>query len=237
MKRTERLLKIIQLLRRHRRPVTGVRIAEELEISLRTLYRDIADLIADGVPVRGEAGVGYVLSEGYDLPPLMFKPDELEAIMLGLGWVAARGDKILRDASADAVAKIGAVLPQNVRPNFYDAPLITLPGQSQSEDRVDVAAIRRAIRARHKLGISYFDVEGRETQRVIWPIAISYFDLQRMIIAWCELREGFRSFRTDRIAQMDVLEGKYRESRLSLLEKWKQACAREEGEERLMNDV
>ena len=101
MRRADRLLRIIQLLRRHRRPVTGGRMAEELEVSLRTLYRDIADLITDGVPIRGEAGVGYVLGEGYDLPPLMFKSDELEAIMLGLSWVSRRGDKALRIAAED----------------------------------------------------------------------------------------------------------------------------------------
>ena len=145
MRRADRLLRIIQLLRRHRRPVTGARMAEELEVSLRTLYRDIADLITDGVPIRGEAGVGYVLGEGYDLPPLMFKSDELEAIMLGLSWVKGRGDKTLQRAAEDAVAKIGTVLPENLRPFFYDAPLITPPKFDLPEDQIDVSRLKNGI--------------------------------------------------------------------------------------------
>ena len=114
MRRAERLLRVIQILRRHRRPVRGQLMAEELEVSLRTLYRDIADLITDGVPIRGEAGIGYVLGEGYDVPPLMFNTDELEAIMLGLRWVERRGDKDLSRAAQDTIAKIGVVLPPSV---------------------------------------------------------------------------------------------------------------------------
>ncbi len=221
MRRADRLLRIIQMLRRHRRPVTGSRMAEELEISLRTLYRDIADLITDGVPIRGEAGVGYVLGEGYDLPPLMFKSDELEAIMLGLSWVSRRGDKALQIAAEDVVAKIGTVLPQALRPFFYDAPLFAPPKFGLVEDRVDVGHVRRAIRGQQKLDISYADEHGQTTQRVIWPLAISYFDLQRIVVAWCELRQGFRHFRTDRISEMQQLEQKYREPRLKLLSQWK----------------
>ena len=221
MRRADRLLRIIQLLRRHRRPVTGGRMAEELEVSLRTLYRDIADLITDGVPIRGEAGVGYVLGEGYDLPPLMFKSDELEAIMLGLSWVKGRGDKALQRAAEDVVAKIGTVLPENLRPFFYDAPLITPPKFGLPEDRVDVSLLRVAIRTQSKVYIAYGDEQGVATERIIWPIAISYFDSQRIVVAWCELRVGFRHFRTDRIESLNVLAEKYREPRLKLLSQWK----------------
>jgi predicted DNA-binding transcriptional regulator YafY len=206
MRRADRLLRIIQLLRRHRRPVTGARMAEELEVSLRTLYRDIADLITDGVPIRGEAGVGYVLGEGYDLPPLMFKSDELEAIMLGLSWVQGRGDIALRRAAQDVVGKIGTVLPEGLRPFLYDAPLITPPKLGVVEDKVDISALRVAIRGQQKVEIDYADEQGRSTRRVIWPIAISYFDWQRIVVAWCELRQGFRHFRTDRIAELMTLE-------------------------------
>ncbi len=221
MRRADRLLRIIQMLRRHRRPVTGGRMAEELEVSLRTLYRDIADLITDGVPIRGEAGVGYVLGEGYDLPPLMFKSDELEAIMLGLGWVKGRGDKALQRAAEDVVAKIGTVLPEALRPFFYDAPLITPPKFGLPEDKVDTGALRVAIRAQSKVHIAYGDERGAASNRVIWPLAISYFDSQRIVVAWCELRKGFRHFRTDRINAMNVLAEKYREPRLKLLSQWK----------------
>ena len=221
MRRADRLLRVIQLLRRHRRPVTGAHMAEELEVSLRTLYRDIADLMTDGVPIRGEAGVGYVLGEGYDLPPLMFKSDELEAIMLGLSWVARRGDLALQRAAQDVVAKVGTVLPEAMRPFFYDAPLITPPSYNIVPERIDVGLVRAAIRGQHKLSIDYADETGSSTQRVIWPIAISYFDVQRLIVAWCEMRQGFRHFRTDRISEMQRLEQKYREPRLKLLARWK----------------
>jgi len=221
MRRADRLLRVIQLLRRHRRPVTGAHMAEELEVSLRTLYRDIADLMTDGVPIRGEAGVGYVLGEGYDLPPLMFKSDELEAIMLGLSWVARRGDLALQRAAQDVVAKVGTVLPEAMRPFFYDAPLITPPSYNIVPERIDVGLVRAAIRGQHKLSIDYADETGSSTQRVIWPIAISYFDVQRLIVAWCEMRQGFRHFRTDRISGMQRLEQKYREPRLKLLARWK----------------
>jgi len=221
MRRADRLLRVIQLLRRHRKPVTGARMAEELEVSLRTLYRDIADLITDGVPIRGEAGVGYVLGEGYDLPPLMFKADELEAIMLGLSWVRRRGDLSLQRAAEDVVAKVAVVLPVAMRGALLDAPLITPPAFNVVPERVDVGQVRMSIRAQRKIQISYQDERGGQTKRVIWPIAISYFDVQRLIVAWCELRQGFRHFRTDRIAEMQVLEEKYREPRLKLLAAWK----------------
>jgi predicted DNA-binding transcriptional regulator YafY len=202
-------------------------MAEELEVSLRTLYRDIADLITDGVPIRGEAGVGYVLGAGYDLPPLMFKSDELEAIMLGLSWVQRRGDKALSIAADDVVAKIGAVLPEPLRPFFFDAPLLTPPKFGLSQDTVDVAAMREAIRGQKKVEIDYVDEQGSHTRRVIWPIAISYFDAQRLVVGWCELRQGFRHFRTDRMAEMMPLEERYREPRLKLLSRWKEERSRE----------
>ena len=221
MRRADRLLRIIQLLRRHRRPVTGSRMATELEVSLRTLYRDIADLITDGVPIRGEAGVGYILGDGYDLPPLMFNPDELEAVMLGLSWVERRGDPDLQRAAADTVAKIATVLPEHLRQSFYDAPLMAAPNGRLTQDTIDVAALRLAIRNQNKVAIEYRDENGQATARVIWPIGISYFDAQRIVIAWCELRDGFRHFRADRIAHMNVSAEKYRERRQQLIVKWK----------------
>ena len=230
MRRADRLLRVIQVLRRHRRPITGRVMAEELEISLRTLYRDIADLVTDGVPIRGEAGVGYVLGEGYDLPPLMFKTDELEAVMLGLRWVQRRGDPDLARAAADTAAKIGTVLPAHLKPFLYDSPLIAAPSFSVNKDNIDVAALRKAIRDQHKVSITYRTEDGTETRRTLWPIGISYYDANRIIIAWCELRVGFRSFRTDRVMDMDVLKDKYAERRKSLLSKWQQIVREESGQ-------
>ncbi len=197
-------------------------MSEELEVSLRTLYRDIADLISDGVPIRGEAGVGYVLGQGYDLPPLMFNADELEAIMLGLRWVTRRGDKELARAANDTIAKIGTVLPEPLKPLLFDASLIAPPAWRSVEDAVDVAMIRHSIREQRKLDLVYRDENNSETTRTIWPIGISYFDAQRLVIAWCELRNGFRTFRTDRMVMCTPASEKYKERRKALLKRWMQ---------------
>ena len=220
MRRADRLLRIIQILRRHRRPVIGQTMAEELEISLRTLYRDIADLITDGVPIRGEAGVGYVLGEGYDLPPLMFNTDELEAVMLGLRWVMRRGDSALARAAQDAVAKVGAVLPRDMKPVLFDASLLVPTSWRNVTDSIDMAIFRRAIREQRKVLVRYSAEDGAASERVIWPIAISYFETQRLVIAWCELRQDFRTFRADRILKADMQQDKYQERRKVLLKRW-----------------
>lgn len=227
MRRAERLLQLIQILRRHRRPVTGEAIAHELEVSLRTVYRDISALIADRVPIRGEAGVGYVLGDGFDLPPLMFTPDELEAVMLGLRWVARRGDADLSRAAQDTVAKIGTVLPERLRPFLFDAALLVPPQFRIVEDMVNVAQLRGAIREGRKVELGYRSEDGRETRRIIWPIAVAYFDAQRLIIAWCELRQAFRWFRTDRMLAIKVCDEKYPIRRKVLLKQWDEQQARD----------
>lgn len=226
MRRADRLLRIIQILRRHRRPVRGQAMAEEVEVSLRTLYRDIADLITDGVPIRGEAGIGYVLGEGYDVPPLMFNADELEAIMLGLRWVERRGDSDLSRAAQDTSAKIGAVLPQALKPFLFDSGLLAPPVFFKTVDSVDVSALRQAVREQRKVELVYRDESGKDSERVIWPIGIAYFDAQRLVIAWCELRNDFRSFRTDRMIKSTVTKEKYAERRKVLLKRWMEANAR-----------
>lgn len=209
--------------------MTGEAIAQELEVSLRTVYRDIASLISDRVPIRGEAGVGYVLGEGFDLPPLMFTPDELEAVMLGLRWVARRGDGQLSRAAQDTVAKIGAVLPERLKPVLFDAGLMIPPGAHVIRDSVDVAQFRNAIREGRKTELLYKAEDGKETKRVIWPLAVAYFDAQRLIIAWCELRQAFRSFRTDRMVEATVLEQKYPRRRKALLKQMHEELERLEG--------
>jgi predicted DNA-binding transcriptional regulator YafY len=230
MRRAERLLRIIQILRRHRRPVRGQLMAEELEVSLRTLYRDIADLVTDNVPIRGEAGIGYVLGEGYDVPPLMFSADELEAIMLGLRWVARRGDVDLARAARDTSAKIGAVLPANLKPLLFDSGLLAPPVVYKAEDAVDVSALRQAVREQRKVELVYRDESGKDTDRVVWPIGIAYFDAQRLLIAWCELRQDFRSFRTDRMVRANLSAQKYEERRKVLLKRWSEARQRHSGD-------
>jgi predicted DNA-binding transcriptional regulator YafY len=227
MRRADRLLQLLQILRRHRRPVTGEAIAAELEVSLRTVYRDIASLIGERVPIRGEAGVGYVLGEGFDMPPLMFTVDELEAVMLGLRWVARRGDRALSRAAADSVAKIGTVLPPHLKPFLYDAGLVVPQGYTIRPDAIDVASLRNAIREGRKVRIGYSDEQDTGTTRVIWPIALAYFDATRIVVGWCELRQDFRSFRTDRMSKAEFLDEKYPGRRKALLKQWGEAHAGE----------
>lgn len=220
MRRADRLLQLLQILRRHRRPVTGETIAAELEVSLRTVYRDIAALIGQRVPVRGEAGIGYVLGEGFDLPPLMFSVDELEAVMLGLRWVGRSSDKALSRAARDSIAKIGTVLPQGLKPYLYDSSLIMPPGFSDVRPVVDEAELRGAIREERKINLRYVDLADTETRRTIWPIALAYYDRKRLLVGWCEMREAFRSFRTERIAEAYVLADRYPKRRKVLLTLW-----------------
>ena len=220
MRRADRLLQIIQVLRRTRRPVTAGQLADELEVSIRTIYRDMVSLEAGGVPITGEAGVGYVMGDDFDLPPLMFTAAELEALMLGARMVETRADPALAVAARDAVAKIGVVLPDHLKPLLLDAPLYVASYAEVPEDCVDVAVLRNAIRDGLKTSLNYADQEGAETTRVVWPVAIAFFQASRILVAWCELRTGFRHFRTDRIKQFTVQEERYPARRAALLKQW-----------------
>ena len=222
MTRAERLISLLQALRRHRRPVSGRALAAEQGISLRTLYRDIAALQAQGAAIEGEAGVGYVLRPGFLLPPLMFSEEEIEALVLGSRWVAERTDGPLASAAANALAKIGAVLPEDLRETLDTTGLMIGPGEPVAAGDTQLPAIRRAVRAEHKLAISYKDRDGGETTRTIWPMALAFFDRVRMVVAWCELRQGFRHFRTDRIMALEVTGQRYPKRRAALLKAWRE---------------
>lgn len=222
MSRSERLLNLIQVLRRHRRPVSGRTLAAETGVSLRTLYRDIATLQAQGADIEGEPGLGYVLRPGFMLPPLMFSEDEIEALVLGSRWVAQRADDRLGDAARNALVKIAAVLPDDLRQGLDANALLVGPGQAIASGSIDLAAVRRAIRAERKLAIAYRGPEGAETRRVIWPFALGFFDQVRMVVAWCELRQGFRHFRTDRILELAAIEVRYPRRRQVLLKEWRE---------------
>jgi len=221
MRRADRLFRIIQVLRRKRRPVTAQEIAEELEASPRTIYRDIAQLMADRVPIRGEAGIGYVLEGGFDMPPLMLTADEIEAAMLGAQWVMARGDQGLARAAADLVAKIGAVIPDHLRPILLEPSGTAPPAASTMvADVIDMARLRTAIRAQGKIRLTYRDEKNEETARIIWPIAVLYWERVRLIAAWCDLRKDFRHFRTDRITAYEFLDQRYSTPRAKLKAQW-----------------
>jgi predicted DNA-binding transcriptional regulator YafY len=227
MRRTERLFQIIQILRANRSPVTGQSMAEELEISLRTLYRDMAELIAQRVPVTGEAGTGYVLDDGYDMPPLMLTADELEAAVLGAAWVDAHADPSLARGARDLLTKLSAAIPQELRPIILDVGIRTVSSRPKIRDRFDGAILRHAIRERIKLHIIYQDQNGTVSDRDIWPLFIAYLDDVRIVVAWCETRNDYRHFRTDRIHFLERLHDKYPARRALLIKVWEELRAKE----------
>ena len=218
--RTSRLFMLLDALRGHRRPVTATRLAEALSVSSRTIYRDIGTLIELGAPIDGEAGIGYVLRAGFFLPPLMFTEDELEALVLGGRWVGRQGDAGLAQAAATALAKIATASPRDLRDNLAEsglwAPKLGPPGAAE----LPLQPIREAIRREHKLRIAYVNESGEASERVIWPIALAFTEKTRMLAAWCELRNGFRHFRADRIRDLTPLRLRYPTRRAALVKQW-----------------
>ena len=205
MRRADRLFQIIQILRRTTRPVTAAALAEELEVSKRTVYRDVSDMMGQRVPIEGSAGFGYVLASDYDMPPLMLTPDEIEAVVLGAQWVAGHSDKVLCNAARDVVAKIASVVPENLRPYIIEPSVGVKPATGESDESVDTVSLRSAIRDGLKLRLHYRSEAGRETDRTVWPVILGYAETSRLLVAWCELRQSFRHFRADRIVDFEVL--------------------------------
>jgi predicted DNA-binding transcriptional regulator YafY len=210
------------LLRRHRAPVPGHELAQKLEISMRTLYRDIATLQSQGAEIGGEPGLGYVLRPGFTLPPLMLTVDEIEALALGSRWVAVRGDERLAAAAEHALHKIRSVLPLDLRETVDAATLTVPPASTVPPAAVDVSAIRGAIRAEHKLTITYRDNDGRQSRRTVWPLLLGFFDQALMLAAWCELRQDYRSFRVDRVLTLESTRESYPRRRALMVKEWRQ---------------
>ena len=223
MARSERLLNLLQALRRARTAVTGAALARELGISLRTLYRDIASLQSLGAVIDGEPGVGYVLRGGLLLPPLMFTEEEIEALVLGSRWVEKRADPRLASAAGEVLAKMGAVLPRELRQNLEASTLLVGRRRPQPKETIDLAVLRRAIRSECKLGLTYTDLKGGTSRRVVWPFAMGYFEEARVLAAWCETRNDFRHFRTDRMLEIAELRQRYPRRRHVLLREWRSA--------------
>lgn len=221
MSRAQRLLELLQLLRQHRRAVAGEVLAERLGVSLRTLYRDIDTLRAQGAGIEAEAGLGYVLRPGFMLPPLMFSEEEMQAVLLGMRWVSESGDAALSAASDTALAKIAAVLPQDIEVVAAAGNLLVGPSRIP-DSTIDLAAVRRAIRDERKAEITYTDGSGEGSRRVAWPFALAFFDGAQVVAAWCELRQDFRHFRCDRIASWRTLDMAYPRRRHALLTEWRQ---------------
>ncbi|MBN9229243.1 MAG: transcriptional regulator [Legionella sp. 40-6] len=221
MSRTQRLFDLLQILRSHRYPVTGQHLAQELKVSPRTIYRDIATLQGQGAAIEGEPGLGYILRPGFMLPPLMFSEDEIEALVLGARWVSHRADQTLSVAASQALAKISAVLPQALRKQIEFTGLLIGPAKNSIKIDDDYeATIRFALRKECKLQITYLDYKGNESLRTIWPLALGFFEEIHTIVAWCELRNDFRHFRTDRILHLQSIDNRFPEGRHILLKRW-----------------
>ena len=220
MRRAERLFDIIQLLRGAARPVTASVLATQLEVSVRTVYRDITALQGSRVPIEGASGLGYVLRPGYSLPPLTFTPEEAQTIAVALDLVRRTGDRGLQEAAGRVRAKLAAVSPPRP-PGCRETPFHVSSHGAHVPDRVCMSEVRDAIRAARKLRICYVDRHGRRSVRIVWPLAVAYFVEATLIGAWCELRGDYRHFRTDRIQAVDALDKFYPVDRPDLLAGWR----------------
>ncbi|MBD3664410.1 helix-turn-helix transcriptional regulator [Sulfitobacter aestuariivivens] len=215
MSKSSRLFEIIQILRAAEKPVRAQQMAQVLEVSERTIYRDIASLQAMQTPILGEAGVGYVMRKGYDLPPINLEVEEAEAIAVGLSLIARTGDPGLWRAAGRASRKLQAVAPGTRR-------LVTSSWGLDEISTVDLGHLRAAIREERKLAIRYVDGSGAATKRVIWPLVLIYYVDAVMIAAWCELRKGLRHFRLDRIEHLATQEADFKGAGAALLHEWEQ---------------
>lgn len=204
MRRADRLFQLVQRLRR-RRAVTAAQLAEALGVTVRTVYRDVQDLVASGVPIRGEAGVGYALDRGFDLPPLMFNETEVEALVLGARVVRGWADAGLAAAAEDVLAKVEAVLPQELRRRMADSALHAVNFHESASQRASLGTLRAAIREQRKVAFAYQDRKSAPTRRTVRPLGLFYFGPVWILGAWCELRQDFRNFRLDRVTELDVL--------------------------------
>jgi predicted DNA-binding transcriptional regulator YafY len=220
MRRADRLFDIIQILRTAKKPVTAADLAAQLEVTQRTVYRDMATLQARRIPIEGAAGFGYVLRKGFDLPPLMFNTEEIEAIALGVRMLARTGDPSLQAAADGVLSKVTVVLPEGLRKQLLAAPFFVAPGGGPKPAAIDLAALRGAIRDSRKVHITYMDEAGKGTARTIWPIAIAFYQEATLIGAWCELRQDYRHFRTDRIATASVLDASFPADNGRLMAEW-----------------
>lgn len=207
MRRADRLFQIIQILRRRKGRLTTARdLAEELEVSQRTVYRDMADLQAQRVPIEGEAGLGYMLRGGFELPPLMFTEDEIEALVMGVSVARSWGDEGLSRAAADVLNKVESVLPDRLRQLVLSQSIVAPTSASQIPVAIDLAKVRHAIRNKTKIRFDYRDEAGRASSRTIWPLTLAFFGPVWNVLGWCEMRDDFRAFRPDRMREVDFLD-------------------------------
>ena len=208
MRRADRLFRIVQRLRR-RGATTARQLAEALEVSERTVYRDIRDLLVSGVPIQGEAGVGYALDHSFELPPLMFDEEEIEALVLGARIVRAWADRKLARAAEEALQKIENVLPPRLKSKLADTALMAPDFHFSDRFRSGLEDLRRAIREQRKAHFHYVDRANAGSDRTVHPLGLAYWGQTWTLTAWCEMRDGFRNFRLDRIEQLRIGEEKF----------------------------
>ncbi len=222
MTRAVRLLQLLEALRGHRQPVSADQLAEQLRVSRRTVYRDVATLREQGARVDGEAGIGYQLRPGFVLPPLMFGEVEIEALALGARWVATQADPELAQAARQALQRISATLPAHLRLAIETSGLLVPTPQGRVPPEPWLPALRRAIRSEQKLLLDYRDNNDQPSQRTVWPFAMAFFHTSRVLAAWCELRQDFRHFRADRVIALVETGESYPARRHALMKRWRE---------------
>ncbi len=213
MRRADRLFRIVEYLKARRQVVTADTLASELEVSVRTIYRDIADLSTSGVPIIGEAGVGYLLDRDYLVRPLMFDVEELDALALGARMVESWGDRAIAKAARQAIDKIAVVLPETLRNEIRTAAIFSLPSRGKRTLAIDFTSLRRAVRTKHRVAFQYTTEEGVESQRCVRPLCLAFFAPIWLLTAWCETRQDFRNFRLDRMQTMQVKDEPFRDEK------------------------
>lgn len=209
MRRADRLFRIVEYLKARREAVTGEELATEMQIGVRTIYRDVADLRQSGVPIVGEAGVGYLLNRDYVVRPLMFDVEELEALSLGAQMVASWGDVELASSARRAFDKITAVLPEGLAADAKGSAAYACASGAKLPISADLAALRRAVRGNHWVDIDYIDEAKNKSQRRIRPLCLVFIAPVWLLAAWCEIRSDFREFRVDRIMSMKISDQQF----------------------------
>ncbi|WP_426608391.1 helix-turn-helix transcriptional regulator [Pantoea anthophila] len=222
-KRAERLLNLLQILYEHRYPVSGNWLAQELSVSLRTLYRDICALRAQGADIQGEAGMGFILSRSHHLPPVMFTPEQLDALALGLRWVSAYGDAGISKAASEVTGKIRQGLPAKLKTLFDESTQLVGKTLVAHHNFESLNSLRSAIRSKQKIRTGYTDRLGNVSERTIWPFALGYFTEDILLVAWCEKRNAFRHFDVTRLTLLQFVPETYPYSRHRLLQMWRSA--------------
>ncbi|QFY59441.1 YafY family transcriptional regulator [Rhizobium grahamii] len=210
MRKASRLFEIIQMLRLARQPLTAAAMAEALEVTVRSIYRDIAALQAMRVPIEGGRGIGYIMRPGFDLPPLMFSIEEVEAIVLSLALLERTGDEELKQAAKRVNQKIAGAVPTPLRQAMNRRALYAWGSAAEAPVSVDLGTIRRAIRDEQKLSLDYRDELGRATERTVRPIALIYYSQTTNIVGWCELRSAIRNFRSDRVEHCETVDAYFK---------------------------